>query len=186
MRLPPPLVDLLARGVVNALITRGTLQSDHPPRTAEKVAKLLTADLKVEDEIAEGARLVLAEHQAALRDNDLEYSRLLSKVKGELAAKRGYVLGTGPGKLPRDKVQSLASQIVALFLEDPDVEYFVKEADLRLSVVRALEDEVRRDALREERAKQKVRSIRRRIPEDSSEFHTLAQQFYRELLERGQ
>jgi hypothetical protein len=186
MRLPPPLIDLVARGVVNALISRGALHSDHPPRTTEKVAKLLTADLQIEDEIAEEARRVLAEHQEELRGQDLEYSRLLTKVKAELSAQRKYVLGTGAGRIPRDKAQSLASQIVSLFLEDDDVEYFVKEPELRLAVVRALEDEMRRDALREERAKQKVRSIRRHIPEDSAEFYTLCQQFYRELLERGQ
>jgi len=185
MRLPPPLIDLVARGMVHALITRGTLSSDHPHQTVEKVARLIATDLKVEDEVTDAARLILDEHQAELRDGDLEYSRLLTKVKCEVAAKRGYVLGTGPGKLPRDKVQSLAGQLVGLFLADPDVEYFVKETDLRVSVTRALEDEMRRDALREERARQKVRSIKRHIPEDSSEFHTLFLQFYREFVDRG-
>jgi len=186
MRLPPPLIDLVAKGLVNALITRGTLASDHPHQTVEKVARLIAADLRVEDEVTEAARLILDEHQAELRGGDVEYSRLLGKVKGEVASQRGYLLGSGPGKLPRDKVQSLAGQIVDLFLADPDVEYFVKATDLRVSVTRALEDEMRRDGLREERARQKVRSIKRHIPEDSGEFHALFLQFYRELLDRGQ
>lgn len=185
MRLPPPLVDLLAKGTVNTLLQKGTLASDHPRDTIDKVARLITEDLKVEEEIHEEARLRLAAHQAELQGVEVEYSRLLTKVRGEIAAQRGFVIGTGPGKLPRERVQSLAGQIVELLLDDDAVEYFVKEQELRVAVVRALEEELRRDAQREEKARQKVRSIRRNIPEGSGEFDALFKQFYRELVDRG-
>ncbi len=184
MRLPPPLIDLVARGVVRQLIARRVVSSDHPRATEEKVARLIAEDLKVEDALNEEARLVLDEHREALRGGEVEYHRLFTRVKSELAAQRGYVLGAGPGKLPREKVNSLGGAVAVLLLEDPDVEYFVPEPQLRLAVLRALEDEMRRDLLREEKAHQKVRSIRRNIPEESAEFHALFQQFYRDLLDR--
>ncbi len=185
MRLPPPLIDLVARALMRQLQERRVIASDHPRGTEEKIARLITDDLKIEDQLTEEARLALVEHQKEMAEGEMEYGLLVTRVKAQLAAKRGYVAGTGPGKLPRDKAQDLAGKITGLFLRDSDVEYFVPEQDLRASVLRAIEDEMRRDALREEKARQKVRSIKRNIPEDSGEFHALFQQFYRELLDRG-
>ena len=88
-------------------------------------------------------------------------------------------------KLSREKIQSLATQILDLLLGDDDVEYFVKEDELRLAILRALEHEVAADEVREAKAREKVRSIKRRIPEDSPEWHALFQQFYRELVDKG-
>ncbi|MCI4398324.1 MAG: DUF507 family protein [Acidobacteria bacterium] len=185
MRLPPPLIDLLARGLLRQLQERRVIACDHPRAAEEKVARLITEDLRIDDELTEEARLALVEHQKEMAENEMEYGLLVTRVKAQLAAKRGYITGTGPGKLPRDKAQDLAARITRLFLQDPDVEYFVKEQELRASVLRAIEDEMRRDALREEKARQKVRSIKRNIPEESGEFHALFQQFYRELIDRG-
>ncbi len=186
MRLPPPLVELIARRMVQALQEKGILSSDHPERTIEKVVHLLTADLKVEDEITEEARQVLLRHQDELKGKDLEYHALIAKAKAQIAARRGYTLSTGPGRLSREKQHDLAHRIFALFLDDPDVEYFVKDDDFRVAVLKALELELARDAAREQKARQKVLSIKRRIPEESPEFHALFQQFYRELLDKGQ
>jgi hypothetical protein len=83
-------------------------------------------------------------------------------------------------------MQDLTTKLFDMFLKDPDVEYFVKDQDLRNAVLRGLEHEMARDAAREEKAKEKVRRIRRNIPEESGEFHALFQQFYRELLDKGQ
>ncbi|MGC8762264.1 MAG: DUF507 family protein [Acidobacteriota bacterium] len=184
MRLPKPLIDILARRMVQGLMEAGTLTSEHPERTREKVARLLQADLEVEDALTEEARLLLLEHHAAVRDSDAEMHRLLAKVKGELAAKRGYLLSTGPERLSRAKVLDLVRQMVALFLADPDVEYFVPEERLRDAVQRAFERELSRDELRRRQARDKVLKIRRGIPEGSPEFEALFQQFYRELLEK--
>jgi|WetSurMetagenome_2_1015567.scaffolds.fasta_scaffold00746_15 hypothetical protein len=186
MRLPPPLIDLVSRRLVLGLIQQGVLSSDHPERTVESVAHLIAGDLKIEDDVTEEARQLLLEHQGELKGKDLEYHSLIAKAKGQIAARRGYVLSTGPGKLSREKIQNLTTQVVALFLKDQDIEYFVKDQDLRNAVLRALEHEMAHDAAREERAREKVRRIRRNIPEESGEFHALFQQFYRELLDKGQ
>lgn len=90
-----------------------------------------------------------------------------------------------PMKLSREKIQSLAGQIHRLLLEDGEVEYFVGDDELRLAVLRALEHELAKDEEREARARHKVRTIRRNIPEDSPEFHALYMQFYKELLDKG-
>ncbi len=185
MRLPPPLIDLMARGLLRQLQERRVIVCDRPRDAEEKVVRLITENLRMDDELAEEARLVLAGHQQEMAESDMEYHLLITRVKAQLAAKRGYIAGTGPGKLPRDKARDLAAKITGLFLKDPEVEYFVKEQELRAAVLRGIEDEMRRDATREEKARQKVRSIKRNIPEDSGEFHALFQQFYRELLDRG-
>jgi hypothetical protein len=184
LRLPKPLIDILARRLVQSLLQAGTLSSEHPERTWEKVARLLQVDLEVEDALTEEARLLLAQHHAAVKDSDAEMHRLLARMKGELAARRGYLLSTGPERLSRAKVLDLVRQIVALFLADPDVEYFVPEEKLRDAVQRAFEREMGRDEARRRTAREKVLKIRRGIPEGSGEFEALFQQFYRELLEK--
>lgn len=88
-------------------------------------------------------------------------------------------------KLSREKLQSLTGQIYRLLLQDEDVEYFVRDDELRLAILRALEHEMAADEAREAKAREKVRSIRRQIHEESPEFHALFQQFYRELLDKG-
>ncbi len=92
MRLPPPLIELVARRMVMGLVDKGVISSDHPEKTIDKVARLITADLKIEDEITEEARQILLDHQDELKGQNMEYHRLFSKVKSELAAKRGYVI----------------------------------------------------------------------------------------------
>ncbi len=186
MRLPPPLIELVSRRTVMGLIQNGVIASDHPEKTIDMVAHLVTADLRIEDEITEEARQILLEHQGELKGMDLEYHSLIAKAKGQVASRRGYVLSTGPGKLSREKTQDLTTKVYQCFLKDPDIEYFVKDQDLRNAILRALERELAHDAAREEKAREKVRHIRRNIPEESGEFHALFQQFYRELLDKGQ
>jgi len=184
MRLPPPLIGILARRLVQGLIAKGTIASDHPEKTVDKVTRLITADLAIEDELTEKARLILLDRQDQIKGQDLEYHALLAKAKSQLASQRGYTLSTGPDRLSREKVQDFTGQIFTLLLEDRDVEYFVKDPDLRLAVLRGLEHELARDEARSEKARQKVRNIKRHIPEESPEFHALFMQFYKELLER--
>lgn len=184
MRLPPTLVDLLGRHAVRQLCQSGLLLSDHPDRTAEKVSKLIAQDLATEDAITDEARLLLARHQEELKGQDVEYHRLLAKVKGELAAQRGYVLSTGPTRLSREKILDLARQILRLILTDDDLDYTGTQENLRVAIQQALEREMGKDELRAQKARQKVLNIKRRIPEDSPEYHALFQQFYRELLEK--
>jgi hypothetical protein len=184
MRLPPHLVELLARRLLQGLSGKGIIASDHLERTIEKVGRLIAADLSVEDELAEQARLLLAGREEEIKGRDLEYHALLSKAKAQLASQRGYVLSSGPDRLSREKIQDLTNQVMGLLLRDDDVEYFVKDQDLRLAILRGLEHELARDEARAEKARQKVRNIKRHIPEESAEFHTLFQQFYRELLDK--
>jgi len=188
VRLPPPLIELISKRLLRVLMEREVISSDHPHQTEEMLVRLITADLRIEDDITEEARQILIEHQDKLRGQEVEYHRLLSKVKGELAQKRGYVLGTASEgeKLPREKIHDLARQIRDAFLTDDDIEYYVpSEEKLRLAVFSALEREMRQDALRAEKARQKIRSMRRRIPEGTEEFQALFQQFYRELVDKG-
>ena len=88
--------------------------------------------------------------------------------------------------MSREKTQDLTTKIYGMFLKDADIEYFVKDQDFRTKILRAFEHEMAHDAAREEKAREKVRRIRRNIPEESGEFHALFQQFYRELVEKGQ
>jgi hypothetical protein len=184
MRLPQSLIEIMGRRIVRSLLDGEVIASDHPDRTAEKVARLIARDLQVEDALTEEVRTLLLDHHQAVLQGDVEMHRLHAKMKAELAHRRGYVLSSGPGRLSREKILDLTLQIRTLLLEDADVEYFVKAEDLRSHIQRAFEREMGRDADRERKAREKVLGIKRRIPEGSPEYQALFQQFYRELLEK--
>lgn len=184
MRLPPPLIASMVRGMMRNLEEANVIASDNPRRTLERIEHLIAADLRREDEITEEARLVLMDYQDQIRGADMEYHTLLSKAKAQIAQKKGYLLSRGEEKLSREKQHDLARQIVALFMNDDDIEYFIEERELHPAVARAIEREMRRDAAREEKARRKVMSIKRNIPPGSGEFETLARQFYNEFLDK--
>ena len=93
MRLPPNLVELISKRMVNNLLEKGVISSEHPSKTVEKVNRLILADLAIEQEIDEEARQILLDHQEEIKGaEDLEFHRLMLKLKSELAAKRGYVI----------------------------------------------------------------------------------------------
>jgi hypothetical protein len=188
MRLPPPLIARISRQLVLSLIDREVISSDHLQATMDKVERLITADLSIEDEITDEAKTLLSQHQNELRGKDVEYHRLFTKVKSELASKRGYVLGTTePGeKIGREKLHDFARKLLKVFLKDEDIEYYVQsEEALRLAIFKGLDKELALDNARREAARQKVLNIKRHIPEESSEFRALSQQFYQELVDRG-
>lgn len=184
MRLPPPLIESMARGMMRQLEERNVIASDNPRRTIERIEHLIAADLKREDEITEEARILLMDYQDQIRDADMEYHTLLSKAKAQIAKKKGYILSHGEEKLSKEKQYDLSRQMVALFMSDDDVEYFVEESELHPEVARAIEREMHRDSAREEKARRKVMSIKRGIQPGSGEFETLARQFYNEFLDR--
>lgn len=185
MRLPPALIEIIAKGVLRTLSSRGTVSSEKPSETAAKIQRLLELDLQRDETISEKAKSLLQSRHGEIESSrDIDYRSLLGRARNELAAKEGFVPWGGAEKISSDKVRQLAREILELLKGDDSVEYFTGAENLKREVALALEKEKARDNERMARATAKVRSIKRNIPEGSSEFVTLAEQFYREFLEK--
>lgn len=185
MRLPPVLVSIIAKGIFRTLTARGAISSDKPAETVSKLERLLALDLQKDEDIAERAKSMLESRYGEIKAvKDVDYRSLLGKAKKELAAREGFVPWGGTEKIPPEKVLQLSREVLAFFRADGDLEYFLPAENLRKEIALAFEKEKARDEERMRRAALKVSSIRRNIPEDSSEFVTLKEQFYREFLEK--
>lgn len=150
-----------------------------------KIERLLTLDLQKDEELADRAKAELEGHHSMISAaKDVDYRSLLGKTKNKLAAAEGYVPWGGSEKIPPDKISQLSRDILDFFRSDEDLEYFVTADNLKREIAMAFEREKARDNERMRRALTKVTSIKRNIPEGSSEFVTLAEQFYREFLEK--
>lgn len=185
MRLPPVLVSIIAKGIFRTLSTRGAVSSEKPAETVSKIERILLLDLQKDEEIAERAKSMLESRYSEIKAvKDVDYRSLLGKAKKELAAKEGFVAWGGSEKIPPEKVLQLSREVLAFFKTDDDLEYFIPPENLRKEITLAFEKEKAKDNDRMRKAALKVASIKRNIPEDSSEFVTLKEQFYREFLEK--
>ncbi len=185
MRLPPALIEIIAKNVIRTLSSRGAISSDKPAETAARLVRLLNLDLQKDEAITEKAKSLLLSRDNEIRAvRDLDYRSLLAKAKKELAAQENFVPWGGAEKMTSDKVLHLSREVLELLKNDDDVEYFVSAENLKKEIALSLEKEKTRDNERMAKAAAKVRSIKRNIPEGSSEFVTLTEQFYREFLEK--
>lgn len=93
MRLNERRIDQLAERVVDLLLEEDLIDF-RPTRKAMvvEVARFITADLAVEDEITNEAMARLATYSRKILEGSTEWMLLLNKHKDEIAAKRGYVL----------------------------------------------------------------------------------------------
>lgn len=95
MRLAPDKVGRVAEVVVDALVDKGAL-SLHRPGKAGRAAlvaairDLISADLRVEEEIDQEAERVLASYSRQIVGTERDI--LFRKTKEEIAARRGYAL----------------------------------------------------------------------------------------------
>jgi hypothetical protein len=92
MRLSPDEIEFLSRKIVKTLTADGRLQVDDEPKVLEGIARVITDDLRVEDQLNDEVREVLAQHMSSMERSDITYSEMFKKVKRELAKQKGIVL----------------------------------------------------------------------------------------------
>jgi len=92
MRLSPDEVEFISRKIVKSLTAEERLQVDDEPKVVEGIARVITDELRVEDQLNDEVREVLAQHMSQMERSDITYSEMFKKVKRELAKQKGIVL----------------------------------------------------------------------------------------------
>ena len=93
MRLNEKRIDRLSQAILDLLLEEDLV--DFRPTTrqmARELARFITADLAIEDEITAEAMEKLNTYSRKIPEGSTEWMLLLAKHKDEIAAKRGYVL----------------------------------------------------------------------------------------------
>jgi hypothetical protein len=92
MRLSPDEIEFLARKIVKTLTSEERLQVDDETRVVDGIARVITDELRVEDQLNDEVREVLAQHMSQIERSDITYSEMFKKVKRELAKQKGIIL----------------------------------------------------------------------------------------------
>ncbi len=83
-------------------------------------------------------------------------------------------------RLSREKVNFLARQILNYLFEDEEVEFLDESNEIRLSIVRSIEDELKLYDLIDKKAIEKIESQKKSIKEGSREWEILYRKYYNE------
>lgn len=87
-------------------------------------------------------------------------------------------------KLSREKILHLSHLILDYFENDEALDYFVEPQELRQSVVRIVEGEMRSDEAIDALVRRKIESQKRPILEGSDEWDVLYRKYYEEEVQK--
>jgi hypothetical protein len=86
-------VERLADVVVKRLVVRKCIDvKGNEARARAAVKQIIAENFQIEEQIDAEAKKILQDHAKELRDKTVDYSRLLSMVRGKLAREKGFIL----------------------------------------------------------------------------------------------
>ncbi len=83
-------------------------------------------------------------------------------------------------RLSREKINFLARQLLNHLFEDEEVEFLDEPNEIRLNIVRSIEEEIKLYDLIDKRAIDKIESQKKAIKEGSREWEILYRKYYNE------
>lgn len=87
-------------------------------------------------------------------------------------------------RLSREKINFLARQVLNSLFENDDVEFLFEPNEIRLSVVKSIEEELKLYDLIDKRAIEKIQSQKKAIEEGSREWEILYRKYYNEEISK--
>jgi hypothetical protein len=188
MLLPREFVTYLSRQIVQRII--GTAIDTHAPeRVVELVNTVINDEMAAEDRLNDEVRELLEEYSDYMRRESISYQDMFRKIKNTLVQKKKIVRAsgrdTGDGmKLSRDKITDISHKLVALMKKSRDLRLKKDQNDARLDIVKAFTEILQVEEKADRASRDKVRSVKRDIPEGSEEFDILQKKYYAEELKR--
>lgn len=81
-------------------------------------------------------------------------------------------------RLSREKINFLARQILDLMFENDEIEFLDESNEIRLTVVKSIEEEMKLYELIDKKAIEKIESQKKAIKEGSREWEILYRKYY--------
>lgn len=93
MRIPKSWVPLMARQIVNNLVTKGLIEpSVTTDKLIEETGNLLLDELMVEDRLNEEVRQLLKKYETEIAKGKLDFRKLFDMTKQKLVRERNIIL----------------------------------------------------------------------------------------------
>ena len=188
MLLPREFVTYLSRQIVQR-INGSAIETHAPERVAAIVDTLIHDEMAAEDKLNDEVRDMLEEYSDYMRRESISYQDMFRKIKNTLVQKNKIVRAsgrdTGDGmKLSRDKITDISHKLVALMRKSRDLRLKKDQNDVRLDIVKAFTEVLQVEEKADRASRDKVRSVKRDIPEGSEEFEILQKKYYAEELKK--
>jgi hypothetical protein len=188
MLLPREFVTYLSRQIVQR-ISGTAIDTLQPARVAEIVDNLINDEMAAEDRLNDEVRDLLEDYSDYMRKEGISYQDMFRKIKNTLIQKKKIVRAsgrdTGDGmKLSRDKITDISHKLVAQMRKSRDLRLKKDQNDVRLDIVKAFTDILQVEEKADRASRDKVRSVKRDIPEGSEEFDILQKKYYAEELKK--
>ena len=93
MKLRRDYIDSLSERLLHRLIQKNLIQLHVDPKVVQaRIVNVITADLKVEDDLDEEVRKILEGYSQQMRQQHIEYHEMFQMVKRKLIKERNLVL----------------------------------------------------------------------------------------------
>ena len=188
MLLPREFVSYLSRQIVRRL-TPGTVETHSPDKVAELVGSIITEELNAEDKLNDEVRDLLEQYSDYMRKEGVSYQDMFRKIKNTMVQQRKIVRASGRDtgdqmKLSRDKITDISHKLIGAIRKSRDVRLKKDQNDARLEIVKAFTEILQVEEKADRASRDKVRSVKRDIPEGSEEWDILQKRYYAEELKK--
>src|SRR3954454_6160841 len=188
MLLPREFVAYLARQIVRRL-SPATIETSAPDRVIELVNNLITEELNAEDALNDEVRDLLEDYSEYMRREGVSYQDMFRKIKNTMIQQRKIVRASGRDtgdamKLSRDKITDISHKLMAAMRKSRDMRLKKDQNEARLDIVKAFTEILVVEEKADRASRDKVRTMKKDIPEGSEEWDILQKRFYGEELKK--
>jgi len=188
MLLPRDFIAYLSRQIVRRL-SPATIETAAPDRVAELINTLVSDELAAEDKLNDEVRDTLEDYSEYMRREGISYQDMFRKAKKAMVQQRKIVQASGRDtgdnmKLSRDKITDISHKLIVMLRKAREVRLKKDMNDARLEIVKAFTEILQVEEKADRAARDKVRSLKRDVPEGSEEWDILQKRYYGEELKR--
>jgi hypothetical protein len=188
MLLPKEFVPFIGRRVAQRLAP-GMIDTAAPLRVAEISSQVVLDELAAEDRLNDEVRDLLEDYSDYMRREGVSYQEMFRRAKNTLIAQRKIVRASGRDtgdamKLSRDKITDISHKLVAQLKKSRELRLKKDPNEIRLEIVKAMQEILTTEDKVDRAARDKIRTMKRDIPEGSEEWELLHQRYYAEELKK--
>jgi hypothetical protein len=188
MLLAREFIQYLGRELVKRL-TPLIIETPDPHGAAAYFASVIEEELVVEDKLNDEVRDILSQYTEYMRREGVSYQEMFRRIKNTLIAQRKVIRASGRDtgdsmKLSRDKITDITHKLVTGMRKQRFFRLKKDANDVRLEIGKAITELLLAEDKVDRAARQKVKSIKRDIPEGSEEWDLLHRRYYAEELRK--
>ena len=188
MLLAREFVSYLGRQIASRL-TPSVIETALPQNVADTISDIIAEELDQEDNLNDEVREILEQYSEYMRREGVSYQEMFRKTKNTLIAQKKIVRAAGRDtgdamKLSRDKVTDISHKVVNALKKSRDLRLKKPINDVRLEIVKAMSEILLAEEKVDRLSRDKVRTLKREVPEGSEEWDLLHRRYYAEELKK--